>query len=73
MLDKLPLCAPLFGAAPDLREQKVVMLGFLLSGAAFASLFVLAQFGFSLERFVTRRFTLVLSGRSGRLVHDCSF
>jgi hypothetical protein len=62
--------------APDLREQKVVMLGFLLSGAAFASLFVLAQFSFSLERFVARRFTLVLSGRSGRsgrLVHDFSF
>jgi hypothetical protein len=30
---------------------------------------VLAQFSFSLERFVAQ-FTLVLSGRSGRLVHD---
>jgi hypothetical protein len=57
----------------DLRVQKVVMLGFLWSGAAFASLFVLAQFSFSLERFVARRFTLVLSGWSGRLVHDFSF
>jgi hypothetical protein len=54
--------------------QKVVMLGTaLLSSAAFASLFVLAQFGFSLERFIAWRFTLVLSGRNGRLVHDCSF
>ena len=62
----------LAGGGP--RVQKVVMLGTaLLSSAAFASLFVLAQFGFSLERFIAWRFTLVLSGRNGRLVHDCSF
>jgi hypothetical protein len=48
------------------RMQEVVMLGLLLSWNAFASLFVLAQFSFSLERFVAH-FTLILSGR---LVHD---
>ena len=63
-----------FLAGTYLRVQEVIMLGTaLLPSAAFASLFVLSQFNFSLERFVARRFTRVLSGRSGWLVHDCSF
>jgi hypothetical protein len=58
-----------FLAGGDPRVQKVVMLGFLLSGAAFASLFVLAQFSYRFERFAAH-FTLVLTGL---LVHECSF
>ena len=62
-----------FFLASALRVREVMLGTALLSSAAFASLFVLVQFSFSLERFVARRFTLVLSGRSGRLVHHCSF
>jgi hypothetical protein len=60
--------------ASALRVQEV-MLGtaLLFFRAAFASLFMLAQFSFRFKRFVARWFTLVLSGRSGRLVHHCSF
>ena len=62
-----------FFLASALRVREVMLGTALLSSAAFASLFVLVQFSFSLERFVARRFTLVLSGRSSRLVHHCSF